>query len=183
MPALAVPGSHALRNSLTLRGVNVDLPSTKPYLIRAIHQWCCDNGFTPYLAVAVDARTRVPREHVRDGQIVLNVGYEATAHLSMDNDRHQLSGSFRWRRTRHLDPDGQRVGHLCARKRRRHGLRARDRRSRWRCRGAGGGTRSTTGAAAVGWSRAAATGQVMPAAASQRPAAALRRQEVVPSLP
>jgi len=64
----------------------VDLPSTKPYLIRAIHQWCCDNGFTPYLAVAVDARTRVPREHVRDGQIVLNVDYEATGNLTIAND-------------------------------------------------------------------------------------------------
>lgn len=64
----------------------MDLPSTKPYLIRAIHQWCCDNGFTPYLAVAVDARTRVPREHVRDGQIVLNVDYEATGNLTIAND-------------------------------------------------------------------------------------------------
>ncbi len=65
--------------------MNANLPSTKPYLIRAIHQWCCDNGFTPYLAVAVDASTRVPREHVRDGQIVLNVGYEATAQLEIGN--------------------------------------------------------------------------------------------------
>ncbi|EXI67811.1 MAG: hypothetical protein AW08_01752 [Candidatus Accumulibacter adjunctus] len=65
--------------------MNANLPSTKPYLIRAIHQWCCDNGFTPYLAVAVDASTRVPREHVRDGQIVLNVGYEATAQLEIAN--------------------------------------------------------------------------------------------------
>lgn len=72
----------------------MDLPSTKPYLIRAIHQWCCDNGFTPYLAVAVDARTRVPREHVRDGQIVLNVGYDATAHLSMDNDGISFQARF-----------------------------------------------------------------------------------------
>jgi len=72
----------------------VDLPSTKPYLIRAIHQWCCDNGFTPYLVVAVDARTRVPREHVRDGQIVLNVGYDATAHLSMGNDSISFQARF-----------------------------------------------------------------------------------------
>lgn len=64
----------------------MELPSTKPYLIRAIHQWCTDNGFTPYLAVAVDARTRVPPEYVRDGQIVLNVGYDATAHLQLGND-------------------------------------------------------------------------------------------------
>jgi stringent starvation protein B len=72
----------------------MDLPSTKPYLIRAIHQWCCDNGFTPYLAVAVDAHTRVPREHVRDGQIVLNVGYDATAHLSMDNEGIRFQARF-----------------------------------------------------------------------------------------
>lgn len=64
----------------------MDLPSTKPYMIRAIHQWCTDNGFTPYLAVTVDVRTRVPMEHVRDGQIVLNVGYEATGRLELGND-------------------------------------------------------------------------------------------------
>ncbi|HMW18772.1 MAG TPA: ClpXP protease specificity-enhancing factor [Accumulibacter sp.] len=64
----------------------MSLPSTKPYLIRAIHQWCCDHGFTPYLSVIVNARTRVPREYVRDGQIVLNVGYEATGNLSIAND-------------------------------------------------------------------------------------------------
>ncbi|WP_313951597.1 ClpXP protease specificity-enhancing factor [Accumulibacter sp.] len=64
----------------------MDLPSTKPYLIRAIHQWCTDNNFTPYLAVSVDARTRVPMEHVRDGKIVLNVGYEATGRLEIGNE-------------------------------------------------------------------------------------------------
>ena len=64
----------------------MSLPSTKPYLIRAIHEWCCDNSFTPYIAVAADGRARVPREFVRDGQIVLNVSYEATGHLSINND-------------------------------------------------------------------------------------------------
>ncbi len=64
----------------------MDLPSTKPYLLRAIHQWCSDNGFTPYLAVAVDARTHVPPDYVRDGQIVLNVDYQATANLHFGND-------------------------------------------------------------------------------------------------
>ena len=64
----------------------MDLPSTKPYLIRAIHEWCCDNSFTPYLAVIADARARVPREFVRDGQIVLNVGYDATKNLNIAND-------------------------------------------------------------------------------------------------
>lgn len=64
----------------------MELPSTKPYLIRAIHEWCCDNGFTPYIAVLADARTRVPREFVRDGQITLNIGYEATGHLKIANE-------------------------------------------------------------------------------------------------
>jgi len=64
----------------------LELPSTKPYMIRAIHEWCCDNGFTPYIAVIADERTRVPREFVRDGQIVLNVGYDATGHLSIANE-------------------------------------------------------------------------------------------------
>jgi stringent starvation protein B len=60
--------------------------TTKPYLIRAIHEWCADAGFTPYLAVQVDERTRVPREFVRDGQIVLNVSAEATHQLAMGNE-------------------------------------------------------------------------------------------------
>lgn len=72
----------------------MELPSTKPYLIRAIHQWCCDNGFTPYLAVVVDSRTRVPREYVRDGQIVLNVGYEATGRLAIGNDGISFQARF-----------------------------------------------------------------------------------------
>jgi len=60
--------------------------STKPYLIRAIHEWCVDNNFTPYVAVQVDAHTRVPPQHVRDGQIVLNIAPYATGGLSISND-------------------------------------------------------------------------------------------------
>lgn len=74
--------------------MSVDLPSTKPYLIRAIHEWCCDNAYTPYLAVMVDARTRVPREFVRDGQIVLNVGYDATKSLNIANDNITFQARF-----------------------------------------------------------------------------------------
>ena len=61
------------------------MQSTKPYLIRAIHEWCTDQGFTPYLAVKVDATTRVPREFVKSGEIVLNVGLEATHQLLIGN--------------------------------------------------------------------------------------------------
>ncbi len=72
----------------------MNLPSTKPYLIRAIHEWCCDNGYTPYIAVIADGRARIPREFVRDGQIVLNVGYEATGHLSIANDEITFQARF-----------------------------------------------------------------------------------------
>lgn len=65
----------------------MQLPSTKPYLLRGLYEWCRDNGFTPYIAVAVDDHTVVPREHVRDGQIVLNVSEEATSRLHIDNER------------------------------------------------------------------------------------------------
>jgi stringent starvation protein B len=64
----------------------MDPISTKPYLIRAIHAWCTDQGFTPYMAVVVDAHTKVPGAYVQDGQIVLNIGFEATQSLSMEND-------------------------------------------------------------------------------------------------
>jgi stringent starvation protein B len=63
-----------------------ELPSTRPYLIRAMHQWCTDHGFTPHLAVKVGPGVRVPMEHVHDGQIVLNVGMEATQGLELGND-------------------------------------------------------------------------------------------------
>lgn len=72
----------------------MDLPSTKPYLIRAIHEWCSDNGFTPYLAVSVDARTVVPREYVRDGQIVLNIAHDATGRLQLGNDYIEFQARF-----------------------------------------------------------------------------------------
>jgi len=68
--------------------------STKPYLIRAIHEWCADQGFTPYLAVKVDATTRVPREFVKDGEIVLNVGLEATHQLLMGNEEVTFQARF-----------------------------------------------------------------------------------------
>lgn len=70
------------------------IPSTKPYLLRAIREWCLDQGYTPYLAVIVDARTRVPREHVNDGQIVLNLGPEATHQLVMGNEFITFSARF-----------------------------------------------------------------------------------------
>ena len=70
------------------------MQSTKPYLIRAIHEWCADQGWTPYLAVSVDTTTRVPREFVKDGQIVLNVGLEATNQLQLGNEEITFQARF-----------------------------------------------------------------------------------------
>lgn len=72
----------------------MELPSTKPYLLRAIWEWCCDHGYTPYVVVVVDARTRVPKEFVRDGQIVLNVGSEATNKLQIGNELIEFQARF-----------------------------------------------------------------------------------------
>lgn len=68
--------------------------STKPYLIRAINEWCIDNGYTPYLAVSVDARTDVPREHIHDGEIVLNVAGSATNRLVFGNEWIEFQARF-----------------------------------------------------------------------------------------
>lgn len=68
--------------------------STKPYLIRAIHEWCSDNGYTPYLAVAVDDRTQVPMEYVKAGEIVLNVSLGATNRLTLGNELISFQARF-----------------------------------------------------------------------------------------
>ena len=68
--------------------------STKPYLIRAIHEWCTDSGLTPYLTVKVDAQTRVPMEHVKNGEIVLNVSHDATHRLTIGNELIQFAARF-----------------------------------------------------------------------------------------
>ena len=68
--------------------------STKPYLIRAIYEWCLDQGYTPYLAALVDAHTRVPAGAARDGQIVLNISPDATHQLEMGNDFIQFQARF-----------------------------------------------------------------------------------------
>ena len=68
--------------------------STKPYLIRAIHEWCTDSGLTPYISVQVTAETRVPVEYVKNGEIVLNVGHDATHRLTIGNERIQFAARF-----------------------------------------------------------------------------------------
>ncbi len=68
--------------------------STRPYLIRALHDWCSDNGFTPYIAVFVDGAVQVPQEYVKNNEIVLNVGFEATSALKLGNDSIEFKARF-----------------------------------------------------------------------------------------
>lgn len=68
--------------------------STRPYLIRALHEWCIDNGFTPLITVHVDANTQVPKEHVKDKEIVLNLSFDATSGLKLGNDYIEFKARF-----------------------------------------------------------------------------------------
>lgn len=68
--------------------------STRPYLIRALHEWCSDNGFTPHIAVKVDESVRVPLEYVNNGEIILNVAMDATSGLQLGNDFIEFKARF-----------------------------------------------------------------------------------------
>jgi len=68
--------------------------STKPYLIRAIHEWCADSGLTPYIAVVADAGVNVPSEFIRNGEIVLNISPLATNRLKLGNDVIEFQARF-----------------------------------------------------------------------------------------
>ena len=68
--------------------------STKPYLLRAIYDWCVDNGYTPHLAVKVDSRTQVPSEYVKNDEITLNVSPSAVHKLQMGNELIEFSARF-----------------------------------------------------------------------------------------
>lgn len=71
-----------------------DSSSTRPYLIRALYEWCTDNGFTPFIAVLVDESVRVPNEYVKDGEIVLNISFDATSSLNIGNELIEFKGRF-----------------------------------------------------------------------------------------
>ena len=72
----------------------IDSTSTRPYLIRALYEWCTDNGLTPYVAVAVDETVQVPREYVKNNEIVLNISFDATSSLKLGNDFIEFKARF-----------------------------------------------------------------------------------------
>ena len=74
--------------------MNAPSTSTRPYLIRALYEWCTDNGFTPYVAVSVDHTVQVPREYVKNNEIVLNIGFDATSSLNLGNKFIEFKARF-----------------------------------------------------------------------------------------
>src|SRR5437867_11570841 len=67
---------------------------TKPYVLRALFEWCVDNGYTPHLAVKVDSRTQVPPDYVKGGETTLNISPNAVHKLQMGNELVEFSARF-----------------------------------------------------------------------------------------
>ena len=67
---------------------------TKPYLLRALFEWCVDNGYTPHIAVKVDSRTQVPAEYVKNAEITLNISPAAVHKLQLGNELIEFSARF-----------------------------------------------------------------------------------------
>ena len=90
------PGSPRIGGiALTDNFMNApDSSSTRPYLIRALYEWCTDNGLTPYVAVSVDETVQVPREYVKNNEIVLNISFDATSSLKLGNDFIEFKARF-----------------------------------------------------------------------------------------
>ena len=72
----------------------LDSTSTRPYLVRALYEWCTDNGMTPYVAVSVDDTVMVPREYVKNNEIVLNISFDATSSLKLGNEFIEFKARF-----------------------------------------------------------------------------------------
>ncbi len=71
-----------------------ELATARPHLIRAMYEWCCEQGLTPYLAVFVDSQVQVPMEFVRNNEITFNIGLEATGDLQITNESVQFKARF-----------------------------------------------------------------------------------------
>jgi stringent starvation protein B/glutathione S-transferase len=93
LPTALRPTADEMMNAL-------ESTSTRPYLIRALYDWCTDNGFTPYVAVQVDESVQVPREYVKDGEIVLNISFDATSSLKLGNEFIEFKARFAGKRAK-----------------------------------------------------------------------------------
>src|SRR5438270_10218043 len=89
------PGGPKAARPAAVREMNaLESTSTRPYLIRALYDWCTDNGLTPYVAVQVDESVQVPREYVKNGEIVLNISFDATSSLKLGNEFIEFKARF-----------------------------------------------------------------------------------------
>jgi len=69
---------------------------SRPYLIRAVHEWVIDNQMTPHMLVDVSQESvQVPQEYVDDGKIILNISPSAVEQLVMDNEHISFQARFR----------------------------------------------------------------------------------------
>ena len=84
----------AAASKLTSIMNSLETTSTRPYLVRALYEWCTDNGLTPYVAVSVDDTVQVPREYVKNNEIVLNISFDATSSLKLSNDFIEFKARF-----------------------------------------------------------------------------------------
>jgi stringent starvation protein B len=80
--------------SMSVSALTPSPSSTRPYLLRALYEWCTDNGYTPYIAAYVDDTVQVPREHVKNNEIVLNISMDATSSLKLGNEFVEFKARF-----------------------------------------------------------------------------------------
>ena len=71
------------------------MTSTRPYLIRAFHEWILDNENTPYILVdALKENLVVPEEYIEDNKIILNLSTTAVRELTIDNEYISFNARF-----------------------------------------------------------------------------------------
>lgn len=71
------------------------MTSSRPYLIRAIHEWVLDNEYTPYILVnAIADGVIVPQQHIENDKIILNLGLRAIQRLHLGNDLIEFEARF-----------------------------------------------------------------------------------------
>ncbi|MBT3531310.1 MAG: ClpXP protease specificity-enhancing factor [Gammaproteobacteria bacterium] len=71
------------------------MTSSRPFLVRALYDWILENDCTPYILVNAYADgVEVPQEHVKDGQIVLNISPSAVQDIFIRNESVDFDGRF-----------------------------------------------------------------------------------------
>ncbi len=73
----------------------IEMTSSRPYLIRAVYEWIADNSLTPQIVVDAEREgVQVPRQFISDGRIVLNISDRAVRSLVIGNERIEFGARF-----------------------------------------------------------------------------------------